>query len=103
LLDTSFLQVSTLRSTLRDVLQADVADINAANDPFSYSRVGKTRRIIQATIKATIYDGDTGPGEGDVDDLTLALDGFDTGIKLNGFPDDKTQTRTISGVPVKVG
>jgi len=25
------------------------------------------------------------------------------GIKLNGFPDDKTETRTISGVPVKVG
>jgi hypothetical protein len=25
------------------------------------------------------------------------------GIKLNGFPDDKRETRTISGVPVKVG
>jgi hypothetical protein len=42
------------------------------------------------TIKATtIYDGDTGPDEGDGGDLTLALDRIDTGIKLNGFPDDK--------------
>jgi hypothetical protein len=56
------------------------------------------------TIKATtIYDGDTAPGEGDVGDLTLALDRIDTGIKLNGFPDDKMETRTISGVPVNAG
>lgn len=68
--------------------------------PFSFQKVNKIRRITQLTITLTLDDGDTGPGDTDENDLTLALDGIDTGLKLNGFPDDQTATQTISGVPM---
>jgi hypothetical protein len=42
--------------------------------------VGKIRGITQVSITATITDGDTGAGEFDEGDLTLDLDGIDTGI-----------------------
>jgi hypothetical protein len=35
-----------------------------------------------------------------VGDLTLALDGIDTGIALNGFPPADPDTETIGGVPL---
>ena len=50
-------------------------------------------------ITLTIVDGDAAAGERDFDDLTLGLDGFDTGIALNGFVTDITQTLTITGTP----
>lgn len=45
----------------------------------------------------TIFDGDTGPGDFDFNDVSIGLDGIDTGILLNGFLDDQTITRTING------
>jgi hypothetical protein len=49
----------------------------------------------------TLFDGDTGGGPFDTDrnNLTLGLDGIDTGILLNGFRDSETVTRTITGIP----
>jgi hypothetical protein len=35
-------------------VQGEVAKINVANDPFSFTRVGKIRKITQITITATI-------------------------------------------------
>jgi hypothetical protein len=53
--------------------------------------------INQIGITLKVYDGDSAPGEFDYDDLTLALDGFDTGLKLNGFSNGVTKTLTING------
>lgn len=51
------------------------------------------------TLTVTIRDGDTTPGSFDFNDLTIGLDGIDTGIKLNGFPNNAISTLDISGVP----
>jgi hypothetical protein len=81
-------------------VQADVANINDPVSPYSYTRVRKVVRITQVTITARITDGGTGPGELDENHLTLALDGIDTDIKLNGFRTNQTDTLTISGTPI---
>ena len=41
--------------------------------------------ISNITITLTVGDGDSALGERDFDQLTLALDGIDTGLHLNGF------------------
>ena len=78
---------------------ADGARINAPGAPFTFANVGKLRRLTKVTITLTVQDGETGPGDEDVDDLTLVLNGIDTGIALNGFPTGQIPTRTISGSP----
>ena len=50
----------------------------------------------QITVKLTLRDGDSAPGEFDYGDLSLALDGYDTGLKLNGFPNNQTKTKILS-------
>lgn len=47
----------------------------------------------------TLTDGDLGPGNFDYDDLTLGLDGINTGILLNGFFNGFSDTVTVTGVP----
>ena len=84
-------------------VSADGAAITAAADPFAFQKVGRLRELRRVTIRLTIDDGDTGPGDGDEGDLVLALDGVDTGIALDGFDDDDTDTRTISGTPANAG
>ena len=56
--------------------------------------------IDSLSITLTITDGDSGSGNFDFDDLTLELDGIDSGIKLNGFRDDQIDTVTITGTPL---
>ena len=46
-----------------------------SGEPFAFAKVGKLRRLTQLTITATLFDGDTGPGENDENQLTLVLDG----------------------------
>src|SRR5436305_2758826 len=41
--------------------------------------------IDSITLTVTIKDGDSGPGQFDFNNLSIGLDGIDTGIKLNGF------------------
>jgi hypothetical protein len=53
--------------------------------------------IDSIAITLTMSDGKTGVGELDRDNLTLGLDGFDTGIKLNDFMAGNIVTLTISG------
>lgn len=48
------------------------------------------------SLTLTLYDGDTGLGEFDEGQLTLWLDGKATGLVLNGFGNQKTQTNTVS-------
>ena len=55
------------------------------------------KSIDTITVTLTMADGDTAIGDGDYNQLSLGLDGFDTGLMLNGFPDNKTITATITG------
>ena len=79
------------------------ARITAANNPYSFSNTRTIASINRITIRATIKDGDSGPGEDEMDDLFLALDGINTGIALNGFRNDQTDTRTNGGIPNQPG
>jgi len=51
------------------------------------------------TLTVTIRDGDSATGNFDFNNLTIGLDGIDTGIKLNGFPDGPITTLDVSGSP----
>ena len=56
--------------------------------------------IDSITVTLTISDGDSGPGEFDFNDLTLGLDGINTGLKLNNFLNNNIVTQTLSQLPV---
>ena len=62
------------------------------------AQAGLLASIDSITITLTIYDGDTQPGGFDEGDLTLGLDGLDTGLVLNGFPNENTVELTITGL-----
>lgn len=47
------------------------------------------------TVTLRVYDGDTAPGDFDYNDLTLGLDGIDTGLLLNGFANNVQLTLTL--------
>ena len=49
---------------------------------------------VQMTL--TVNDGDTATGNFDAGKLSLILDGFNTGLLLNGFANNQTTTQTIS-------
>lgn len=51
------------------------------------------------SVTLTLNDADSAPGNFDFDKLTLGLDGINTGILLNGFPDGATATLTYTDVP----
>ena len=80
-------------------VQAEDFQIAAANSPFAFKKVQKLRKIKEIRITLSLEDGDTGQGDGFENDLTLGLDGIDTGLRLNGFRDGFDDTRTISGKP----
>lgn len=80
--------------------QTELVTIDPIDDPFSFPKLkGTVRELSRVEITLTIEDGDTGPGEFAEGDLTLALDGIDTGLVLDGFRDGETDTRTIGGAP----
>ena len=81
-----------------DVTQ--LALITAEDAPFTFEKFARIRGLAEITFTATIDDGDTGTGEIDENDLTLALDGIDTGLLLNGFRNGATDTQTVSGAPI---
>jgi hypothetical protein len=56
--------------------------------------------IDSITVTLTISDGDSGPGEFDFNDLTLGLDGINTGLKLNNFLNNNIVTQTLTQLPV---
>lgn len=49
--------------------------------------------IESITVTLRVIDGDTGQGTYDFNNLSLGLDGIDTGILLNGFPNNSISTR----------
>ena len=89
------------------VAQADrglLAEVFLITDPvgsFSFAKVSKIRKITRITFTLTLEHANTGPGDFDENDLSLALDGIDTVLKLNGFLDEQKVTKTINRVPLK--
>jgi hypothetical protein len=53
--------------------------------------------IDKLTITLTVNDGDSAQGEYDFNNLTLGLDGLNTGLVLNGFPNNSVLTLDIEG------
>ena len=86
-----------------DVFIGTSAPINADGstaqpaDPFMLTGIGSLTRIDSISITLTIFDGNTGPGEVDRGNLTLGLNGINTGIALNGFLGAQEITLTITG------
>ena len=80
-------------------VQAEEFQITAASAPFTFQKVKKLRKIKEIRITLSLEDADTGQGDSFENNLTLGLDGIDTGLHLNGFRDSVDDTRTISGKP----
>ena len=88
------------------VPQSGFAEFTLANTPltgasapydFAGMEYASLTSIDSITVTLTVQDGDTAAAELDFDNWTLALDGIDTGLKLNGFPGNVqilTQTLT---------
>jgi hypothetical protein len=95
----------TLTSTVKQsgllpgVFANDPVPINGSPYDYSGQDYASLVSIDQVSITLTITDGDTAVFDFDRDQLTLGLDGIDTGIKLNDFPTNQTTTQTITGVP----
>ena len=98
---------SAAQITISSVVpQSGHADFTLANTPLTgasnpYDFAGmdyaSLTSIDSITVTLTVQDGDTVPETIDFDNWTLALDGIDTGLKLNGFPGNVailTQTLT---------
>jgi hypothetical protein len=79
--------------------RVEAAGAAITDEPFTFAKVGRLRRIDQVRITVSLGDAETGPGDSDEHLLRLALDGIDTGILLDGFEENVVDTRTIRGVP----
>lgn len=62
---------------------------------FTQAQRSSLNSIDEISLTLTLGDGDSAFGEGDYGDLTFALDTFNTGLKLNGFPDGPAVTLTL--------
>jgi hypothetical protein len=93
-------RATVAQSGATEDIAADGAPITDPDAPFSFGNVRNIRKLTRVTLTATIADGDTGPDEIDEGDLTLVLDGIDTGLVLDGFRGiGELDTLTISGKP----
>jgi hypothetical protein len=63
---------------------------------FDFGNQAKLCTIDKMEFTFTMEDGDTAPGNFDFNNLTLALDDVNTGIKLNGFASGQENTLTFS-------
>jgi hypothetical protein len=89
------------QSGFHDFIPSEGAPLTGP-DPYTFgNEVRDCESIEGITVTLTLFDGDTGRGPFNTErnELTLGLDGIDTGIALNGFPGSETVTNTLSGVP----
>jgi len=61
---------------------------------------GSITSVDSLTITLEMNDGDSNVGDFDFNNLTLGLDGHDTGVKLNGFTNGQILTLTVGPLPV---
>ena len=66
---------------------------------FTGQPYGLLASIQSISLTLTLFDADSALGDRDFNKLTLGLDGTDTGILLNGFPDSAIGTQTIVDQP----
>jgi hypothetical protein len=82
---------------------ADAATVplTGVGQPYDFTSSGyaSLTSLDNVTVMLTLNNGSSGVGEVDENNLTLALDGIDTGIKLNGFLANNLATLTLSGAP----
>jgi hypothetical protein len=97
--DALVITASTFESGLAHGASGPPFPLTAAPWDFGAS-AGLLASISSITITLTVGDGDSALGERDFDKLTLALDGIDTGLHLNGFAGtgDVVPTLTLSMV-----
>jgi hypothetical protein len=69
--------------------------------PFNFTGqgAGNLVTITGLTITLTVSDGDTSPADYDFGNLTLVLDGHNTGLALNGFLNNQIMGLDLSGNP----
>ena len=74
-----------------------------STDPYNFqaqqAALDSLVSIERIAVTLTILDGDTALGEFDFGNLTLRLDGIETGIRLNGFRNNQTDTLRIEAAP----
>ena len=72
---------------------------NGTTGPYNYTdqqaALNSLISIERIAVTLQLVDGNTALGEFDFGNLTLGLDGFDTGIRLNGFRNNQTDTLRI--------
>lgn len=79
----------------------DAASYPLTGTPYDFTGqdVASLQTITGLTVTLTMFDGDTGPADYDFGSLTLALDGHNTGIALNGFLNGQIMGLDVSGNP----
>lgn len=98
----------TLTSTKNQSGEDHFAGFQTANitkpvDPYTFNTPQNAVSVTSATVTVTLFDGDTDPGGQDENQLFLGLDGIDTGIALNGYDGNTTETLTHTGTPQNGG
>src|SRR5688572_26489919 len=78
----TFTKTSSVAQAQQEFVEAEDFLITDPAGPFTFQKVGTIRKLTRITITVTLFGADTGPGQLDENDLTLELDGIDTGIKL---------------------
>jgi hypothetical protein len=81
-----------------DAASVPLTDVSAPYD-FTLQGYAALTSLDNVTVMLTLNNGQTGVGQLDENNLTLGLDGIDTGIKLNGFLGNQIVTLTLSGAP----
>lgn len=66
---------------------------------FNGQAFSSLQSLDSVAVTLTLRDADSATGQLDFNKLTLGLDGVNTGILLNGFRDNQTDTQTITDVP----
>jgi hypothetical protein len=94
-----FTKTSTVAHAAQDDVQANGFLITEVGTPFTFPGVDKVTKIAKIAITVTLAGGGTQAGDPEQGALTLALDGIDTGLLLDGLPQADTGTVTISGIP----
>ncbi len=66
----------------------------------TYDYIGQDYTSFTMPLTMTMFDGDTGVGAFDENNLFLYLDGINTGLQLNGFSGDQSVTQTFVFTPL---
>ena len=94
-------QITISSTTAQSGFAGTLGASNALTDPvapydFTGQQYNQLVGIDSITVTLSLNDGHTGPAEFDFNNLSLGLDGIDTGLKLNGFVSNNIVTLTLN-------